>query len=120
MTLHRVTTSALLRSLPRANHLQVMAGLLSCGEPVCAHQVIEYLWGDREDGGPLEASHQINIYVHWLRKFGWKIRKHHGLQRSIHGRGHVHMEPAWICDGASDHGLIKYRIDIERQKKCAA
>lgn len=119
MALDIVGTSALLRSLPRANHLQIMAGLLTYGEPVCAHQVIEILWGDREDGGPLEAQHQINIYLHWLRKFGWKIRKHHGLQRSVHGRGHVHMEPAWICDGISDRSLTMYRVN-EGQKKCAA
>lgn len=49
--------------------------------PVKYREIIEALWGDDEDGGPLCAENAVRVYV-WklnkkLRPLGWQVRGRH-------------------------------------------
>ena len=43
-------------------------------------ELIDALWGDDENGGPLCANNTLNVHVYKLNKklrpFGWRIRKY--------------------------------------------
>jgi len=41
--------------------------------------IIDVMWGDDPDGGPLYATDTIWKYVYCLRKTGWDIDTWHGL-----------------------------------------
>ncbi len=78
MTLHRVTTRALLSSLPpgRRNALDVLSDLFYShrGEFLSHERIFWVLWGDPEDGGPDHWRNVIHVFLAKLRKRGLNIR----------------------------------------------
>ena len=50
---------------------------------LCHHDmIIDVLWGDDQNGGPLTIDNNISVYIHRLRNLGWDIQ-------NLHGRGYI-------------------------------
>lgn len=87
MTLEVISTKSFLKSLGGERGYRQTAGTfgkilafleLHRGKMVLYPQIVEYLWGDREDGGPEDPENNIGVYVLRLRRSGYLIRTHYG------------------------------------------
>lgn len=80
--IERVRMSAVLRALggkrPPARILSLLR--LRAGGWVSTAEIIDYAWGDDEDGGPLDAPRAVYVHIHNLRRAGAVIE-------SVVGRG---------------------------------
>ena len=82
-TLVIVTTRALLSVLPpgRISYRRLFVELLR-SQPnrfVPKGEIIEYLWGLEDGGGPLAASHSLDVYSCLARRDGWIIEAVKGV-----------------------------------------
>jgi hypothetical protein len=74
----RTTTKGMLRALGdvevgRSSQSRLLAALLHSPGALRRKELVEYIYGDDPDGGPLWASTTITQAVHRLRKGGHKI-----------------------------------------------
>lgn len=78
-----ITTSALLRSLPpsRITMERHFHEILWRNRErwLSKPRLIEELWGDDPQGGPLYARRQLDVYVCKARHLGWPIVTRHGF-----------------------------------------
>jgi hypothetical protein len=76
--LHRISTAALLRALGGPHkRCQLQAALaLGRGGIVGYGEIVEFLYGDDPDGGPLWPAHVVGVYVYELRRAGARIENH--------------------------------------------
>jgi DNA-binding response OmpR family regulator len=61
--------------------------LVNQGRIVSVDELVEYVWGDDEDGGPVGAREMIRMYAVMLRRMGWEIDNIHGRGYAIWWRG---------------------------------
>ena len=54
------------RFLPAERRL--LRVLVDAGIPVSNTKLVDHMWGDREDGGPLNAVRMLSLYAHRIRK----------------------------------------------------
>jgi DNA-binding response OmpR family regulator len=60
--------------------------LLNAGKVVSHHRLIHALYGDREDGGPEDASNGIKVQICRMRaRLPWPIRNVHGVGYVLEG-----------------------------------
>lgn len=57
--------------------------LLDGGGLVSRRALIDHLWGDDPDGGPVGAHKQVSVVIHRLRRKGFSVQNHHGLGYSL-------------------------------------
>jgi hypothetical protein len=83
LTLHRITTKAPLRSLPPvspwAKPWRQKARLLSAlaaGGIVTQRDLIDAMWGDDPEGGPLDADGIMRQHIYSLRQRDYPIRNY--------------------------------------------
>lgn len=79
-TLVRTTTAAMLRALGGETR---KGRLLAClrlrpGAFITKRDLIEYVWGDDEAGGPEAPGDVVSLYICELRKRGWRIEVEFG------------------------------------------
>jgi hypothetical protein len=78
----RTTTKRLLRALGdveggRSSQSRLLAALRHSPGALRRDELVEYIYGDDPDGGPLWAPTMITVTVHRLRKSGHKIISGH-------------------------------------------
>lgn len=83
-TLHTISTAALSKALRCGQRLpMLMLGIstllaVTPGKVVTKAQLIDWLYGEDEDGGPEWAEKNITVAISKLRCRGVPIRTHHG------------------------------------------
>lgn len=94
IVLHRISIKAFLKALnpveprkhgrPPSVRRRIVGTLaLAHGDLVTRKELIEAVYGDKEDGGPLDAEPSIKVIIHHLRREGWPIRSHWGRGYSL-------------------------------------
>lgn len=77
-SLHVVGTKALLRALWRVHPKALrMASHLATQPRATKHELIEAVWGDDPDGGPVTANVAIRVYATQLRRVGFPFKYEH-------------------------------------------
>ncbi len=68
-----------LQARPRGR--KILRRLIDSGQVVTFEELIDLIWGHREDGGPLQVDNVIKVEITALRKGlkpGVRIRSHYG------------------------------------------